>query len=360
MRVPLTNVTVPNLFPSKLILKVIDRVISSGKYILGPELSLFESEFSSFIGTKYCLGVANGTEALTLAVKALGLGSKDEVIISTNSYPTFFGVANAGVRVRLYDIGLESINRAISPHSKAVIVTHLYGQPEDLGEIIKICRKYKLYLIEDCAQAHGAKYKRKVVGSVGEIGCFSFYPTKNLGAIGDGGAIVTSNKSLALAVKALRMYGETSRYHSQYLGMNSRLDELQAAILRVKLKNLPTENAARQQAAQYYLSRLKYIMQVNLPQILLHTTPVFHLFVIRARHRNHLQKYLFKNGIITGIHFPTPVHLQKSAAFLGYKKGDFPESEKISSEILSLPIFPSITKVQQDYVIEHITRFYHG
>lgn len=314
MRVPLTNVTVPNLFPSKLILKVIDRVISSGKYILGPELSLFESEFSSFIGTKYCLGVANGTEALTLAVKALGLGSKDEVIVSTNSYPTFFGVANAGVRVRLYDIGLESINKAISPHSKAVIVTHLYGQPENLEEIIKICRRYKLYLIEDCAQAHGAKYKRKVVGSVGEIGCFSFYPTKNLGAIGDGGAIVTSNKSLALAVKALRMYGETSRYHSQYLGMNSRLDELQAAILRVKLKNLPTENAARQQAAQYYLSRLKYIMQVSLPQILPHTTPVFHLFVIRARHRNHLQKYLSKNGIITGIHFPIPVHLQKSTA----------------------------------------------
>lgn len=365
MKVPLVNLVADFQYHKAPVLAAIFRVLHSGRFILGQEISRFETKLAAYLKAKHCVSVASGTSALTLALKALDVDREDEVIIPANSYPTFFGVAESGVRVRLADVEPQtghldplSFSKNISRRTKAVVVVHLYGQPANLDQILPICQKNNLYLVEDCAQAHGAKYKNKFVGTIGDIGCFSFYPTKNLGAYGDAGAVVTDNGSLARKIRALRNYGEDNRYHSLVVGTNSRMDEIQAAILAAKLTRLNRLNLLRVKAASYYRRHLEKISQISLPPILPRTRPVLHLFVIRCQNRDGLKSFLDSHDIATGIHFPTPIHLQPSARHLSYVKGAFPVAESLSTQILSLPLTPFITQKEQDYVIQKIRDFY--
>jgi len=344
--------------------QAVDGVLGSSWFILGPKVKEFEEKFAQYLGVKYAVGVASGTEALRLAFLALDIKAGEGIILPANAYPTAFAISAIGAIPQLVDIEPETFNldptkikSVISKKTRAIVPVHLYGQPVDFAPILKLAKKHKLLVIEDCAQAHGAKYKMKKVGSFGELGCFSFYPTKNLGAYGDGGMLVTNNKNLARRVRMLRMYGEKKRYQSVIPGFNSRLDELQAAILLVKLKYLDLWNQKRRKAASYYqdlLARSKVI----LPQEQSFATHVWHLFVMRCSRRDNLQAYLKEKQIITGIHYPTAVHLQKSYQYLGYKKGDFPVAETISREILSLPLYPGITRKQQRQVVKEIINFY--
>ena len=344
--------------------QAISEVLESGWFVLGPRVSQFEEKFARYLGIKYAISVASGTDALHLALLAVGVKPKDGVILPANAYPTVFPVSAVGAIPQLVDIDSETFNidplkieKAITKKTKAIVPVHLYGQPADMDSIIKIAKKHKLIVIEDCAQAHGATYKGGKVGLFGDLGCFSFYPTKPLAAYGDGGMVVTNNKKLAEKIKMLRMYGEKNRYQSLITGFNSRLDELQAAILLVKLKYLDKWNEKRRKAATYYQSLL-INSRVSLPEEQPFSKHVYHLFVIRVRKRNQLQKSLKEKGIITGIHYPTPIHLQPTYRDLGYDKGDFPQSEKASLEVLSLPLYPGISQKQQRFVSEQIFKFY--
>lgn len=356
----------------------ISKVLRRGIFILGPEVAAFEKEFAGFIGTKYSVGVGSGTDALTLGLKALGIKTGDEVIVPTNAYPTAFGVAMSGAKPKLVDCGKdgnidpEQLKKVITVKTKAVVVVHLYGNPADLNKIAILLHRYiaknktQIFLVEDCAQAHGATIKLtnwRKIGSIGDIGCFSFYPTKNLGAFGDGGVIVTNNKDIASRLKRLRMYGEVSCYQSVETAGVSRLDELQAAVLRIKLRHLERWNKRRAEIAGYYRRELIILSRV-LPRVFplraspAHYRSVYHLFVIRTSRRNQLKEYLAKKGIATGIHYPTPVHLQPAFKSLGYKRGDFPVAEKLSREILSLPIFPELTDAEVEYVVATVKKFF--
>ena len=342
----------------------ISKVLTGGRFILGPEVEAFEKELASYIGIKFAVGLASGTDALTLAIKSLGLKGDDEVIIPANVYPVAFGVALAGIKLRLADVDPDSLNitlrtlkGVVSKKTKAIVAVHLYGNPVDLDSIKKFAKEKGIYLIEDCAQAAGSEYKGKKVGYWGDIACFSFYPTKNLGAYGDGGAILTNNKGLADKVRLWRMYGEKERYKSVLVGHNSRLDEIQAAILRVKLLHLNKWNSARRKLAERYRVEMS-----GLPVKVVKENPlgkgVCHLFVIRTPKRDKLVLYLSKQGIGTGIHYPVPVHLTKSFSFLGYKRGDFPVSEAASGDILSLPFYPEMSGADVDYVVSYIRKFF--
>lgn len=335
--------------------KAISEVVDSRIYILGPKVAEFESAFAKYLGVKYAIGVACGTDALTLALLSLNIGKGDEVIMPVNAYPTAFAVVASGANPKLVDIDPQTFNinpnlipQAIGKKTKAIIAVHLYGQPAQMKKIMEIGRKYHIPVIEDCAQAHGAG-----VGGIGEIGCFSFYPTKNLGCFGDGGMVVTDNEELAKKIRLLRMYGEEKRYQSVILGRNSRLDELQAAILLVKLKYLDKWNEKRRKLAVLY-STVLGLAKLNLQL----TRHVYHLFVIRAKERDKLRQYLEEHGIQTAIHYPKPLHLVPSFKFLGHKEGDFPQSEKASREILSLPMYPELRKEEVRQVVRMIIRFY--
>jgi len=369
------------------------KVIEGYTYILGPNVEAFERAFAKYLGVKYSVGVASGTDALTLALLALGVGPEDEVILPANSYPSAFGVAVTGVTLRLVDIDPTTftldpskLEGAITKKTKAIIPVHMYGQSADMEEIMGIARKHKISVVEDCAQAHGAEVSVarlassvqkkgalrhleggrmdsfqverswKKVGTIGELGCFSFYPTKNLGALGDGGMIVTNNKKLYQKVKLLRMYGEKKRYQSVLVGRNSRLDELQAALLLVKLKYLDEWIERRRRIAKQYNEQWT-MNNGQLPQEAEHARHVYHLFVIRSKMRDALKAYLEKKGIGTAIHYPIPIHLVPSFAYLGYKKGDFPESEKACLEVLSLPMFPELTDSEIKTVTKAIAQF---
>ena len=344
--------------------KAIHKVLASGWFILGPCVEEFENNFSRYINTKAAVGVASGTEAIQLALVSAGVKLGDGVIVPANAYPTAFAIAASGAKPQLVDIDGETflmdasqIEKTITKETKFIMAVHLYGQPVEMTSLLRIARKHKLILIEDCAQAHGATYKNKHVGSFGLSGCFSFYPTKNLGAYGDGGMVVTNSRKIAHQLRKLRNYGEEKRYESVALGINSRLDELQAAILTVKLKLLDKDNFRRQKAAEYYRYLLKKTDIQLLPERKL-CRQVYHLFVIRVKNRDGLKEYLSKKGIMTGIHYPSPIHYQESFSYLGHKIGDFPVAEKACPEILSLPIFPQITKKQQEEVASSINEFY--
>lgn len=344
--------------------RAINGVLKSGRFILGPKVEEFEEKFAQYLGVKYAIGVASGTEALQLALLAAGVVPTAGVILPANAYPTVFAVSAIGATPQLVDINPETFNldpskieAVITKKTKAIIPVHLYGQPAEMEPILAVAKKYGLIVIEDCAQAHGAGYKGEKVGGFGELGCFSFYPTKNLGAYGDGGMVVTNNKKLAEKVKMLRMYGEKKRYQSLMPGFNSRLDELQAAILLVNLGHLDKWNKKRRKAAAYYQKFLTY-PKVTLPQEQPFVKHVWHLFVIRVKKRNRLQNFLKEKGIITGIHYPVPIHLQPAYRDLGYQKGDFHQSEKASLEVLSLPLYPEISRKQQKFVAERIVEFY--
>ena len=365
MRIPIFNLTRQYKTIKKEVDRAIQTVLSRGNFILGEEVAAFEKEFASYIGIPYGVGVASGTDALTLAMRALGLSKDDEVIIPVNSYPTFFGVAMSGVSVRFVDcnesgnISIEDLKKRIAQKTKAIVVVHLYGNPADVigvCNLLKTLNRTDIKIIEDCAQAHGATIGKKRVGTFGDIACFSFYPSKNLGAYGDGGMVLTKHKEIADQIRALRMYGEIKRYETKEVSGVSRLDELQAAILRVKLHHLDAWNDRRRAIAKEYSKRLNNLK--NCSVISYETGACYHLFVIRTRQRETLKGYLEQHGIGTAVHYPIPLHLVKAYTAFGYKHGDFPIAEKISKEILSLPIYPELSNTNIVHVSSVINKFF--
>jgi len=334
--------------------EAVQRVVKSGWYILGPEVEAFEQEFAAYHGVDHAVAVANGTDAIELALRAADIGPGDEVItVSHTAMPTVTAIEATGATPILVDIEASTytidpiaIEAAITSRTKAIIPVHLYGHPADMAPIQQIASQHNLFILEDCAQAHGACYKKDRVGTLGHIAAFSFYPTKNLGAYGDGGAILTQDAALAARLRRLRFYGQDSRYTYVERGTNSRLDDIQAAILRVKLRYLDEHNSERRTIAKTYSDLLT---QVVLPEEQSDCEHVYHLYVIRTPRRDELMKNLKERGIGTLIHYPVPIHLQESHHDLNYAKGSLPVTEQIVSEILSLPLYNSLE--QQDVKI---------
>ena len=338
------------------------RALRSGWYILGGELESFEREFAEYLGAKFCVGVNSGLDALTLTIRALGIGAGAEVIVPANTYiATALAVtANGATPVfvepdEFYNLDAEKISAAVTEKTRAIMAVHLYGQPANLEKICAVAEKFSLPIVEDCAQSHGAKFNGKMTGTFG-VGCFSFYPTKNLGAFGDAGAVVTDNESFAREIRTLRNYGSEVKYHNKIAGVNSRLDEIQAALLRVKLSHLDELNAERKKIARRYLNEIKN-SRIILPKILDGAEHVWHQFVVRTENRDAFQKYLAQKNIQTVIHYPIPPHLAECYAGLGFKRGDFPVAEKFSDEVLSLPIFNGMTAAEINYVVEVVNEF---
>ncbi len=343
----------------------IKKVLDKGDFVLGEELELFEKEFANYCGAKHCIGVASGTEALWLALLALGIKKEDEVITAANTFiATALAITMAGAKPVLVDIDPKTYNidpnlieEKITKKTKAIIPVHLYGQPAEMEKINKIAKKYGLFVLEDACQAHGAFYKGKRCGSLGNAAAFSFYPAKNLGAYGDGGAVVTNSTEVAEKIRMLRDYGQKEKYHHLVRGYNSRLDTLQAAILRVKLKKLDEWNKKRIKAAEKYNEMLNHTEAI-LPWVAPGRTHVFHLYVIRIKKRDEIRKYLEQKGIATGIHYPIPIHLQPSFKEIGFQEGSFPVTELYAKEILSLPMYPEIALKQIEYTCEEIKKFF--
>lgn len=340
------------------------RVLDSGWFVMGDELAAFESEFAAYCGTKHCIGVGNGLDALHLVLGGYEIGPGDEVIVPSNTYiATWLAVSYAGATPvpvepdeRTYNLDPARLEAAITPHTKAIMVVHLYGQPADMDPINEIATRHGLKVIEDAAQAHGARYKGHRTGSLGDAAGFSFYPGKNLGALGDGGAVTTDDDMLAARIRILRNYGSKVKYHNEVKGYNSRLDELQAAFLREKLKALDNENAHRARLAAIY-SGLLASAGVVLPVVPDWAGPAWHLYVIRCANRDLLQKQLQENGIGSMIHYPIPPHLQPAYAELGFARGAFPVSEAIHGSVLSLPIGPHLDEAQVKQVAACLAAF---
>jgi dTDP-4-amino-4,6-dideoxygalactose transaminase len=326
------------------------RVLDSGWYVLGKEVESFEQEFAAFCGVQYCVAVGNGLEALHLILRAYGIGDGDEVIVPSNTYiATWLAVSHAGAKPvpvepveSTYNLSADRLAAAVTPRTKAVVAVHLYGQPADMDAIAEVARHHDLKVIEDAAQAHGARYKGRCVGGLGDAAGFSFYPGKNLGALGDGGAVTTNDSGIAERLRALRNYGSTVKYHNDVKGFNSRLDELQAALLRVKLKHLDRWNALRRGLATSYLRGLRQTSLV-LPEVPHWAEPVWHLLVVRCQQRDRLQRELAAVGVDTMIHYPIPPHLQPAYRDLGFGPNAFPIAERIHREVLSLPIWPGLS-----------------
>ena len=338
------------------------RALRSGWYILGHELENFEREFADYLGAKFCIGVNSGLDALTLAVRALGIGTGDEVIVQANTYiaSVLAITENKATPIfiepdEFYNLDADKIEAAITEKTRAIMVVHLYGQASNMEKICAIAEKYNLPLIEDCAQSHGAKFAGKMTGTFG-IGCFSFYPTKNLGAFGDSGAVVTDDENFAKKIKMLRNYGSEIKYHNKLEGVNSRLDEIQAALLRVKLSHLDELNSERKNIAARYLREISN-PKIILPKIREDAEHVWHQFVVRTKNRADFQSYLEKNNIKTVIHYPIPPHLAECYTRLGYKRGAFPVAEKFADEVLSLPMFNGMTAAEVDYVISVLNKY---
>lgn len=352
MSIPFLDLKAPHEELRSELRQAFERVLNSGWYIQGDEVKQFEHEFAEYCEAAHCIGVGNGLEALHLILRAYDIGEGDEVIVPSNTYIATWLAANyAGATPipvepdeRTYNIDPALIEAAITPRTKAIIAVHLYGQPADMDAINAIARKHSLKVIEDAAQAHGARYKGRRVGSLGDAAGFSFYPGKNLGAIGDGGAVTTNDAELADKVRVLCNYGSRVKYHNEVKGFNSRLDELQAAFLREKLKKLDEWNGRRKVIAAQYLNALRN-SNVVLPHVPEWADPVWHLFVVRNTQRDQLQKALNEGGIVTMIHYPIPPHLQGAYTDLGYSVGAFQIAERIHQEVLSLPMGPHLDEV---------------
>ena len=342
-----------------------ERVLSSGRFILGEEVEAFENEFASYCEVTNCVGVANGLDALKTILLAYGIGPEDEVIVPATTFiGTWLSVSQVGAKLvpvevdsRTYNINPLLIESKVTDSTKAIIVVHLYGQPADIDPINAIAKKYNLKVIEDAAQAHGADYKGRRVGSLGDAAAFSFYPAKNLGALGDAGAVTTNDSKLANKIRIIRNYGSSEKYNNELIGLNSRLDELQAAFLREKLKMLDESNMGRRDIAKFYLSLMESTKDVELPFVPDWADPVWHLFVIKHESRQKLQNKLKKNGIDSMVHYPIPPHLQTAYKGLGYKEGAFPITEFIHNSVLSLPIGPDMKNHDVMRVVKIIERF---
>lgn len=341
-----------------------DRVFKRSWYIEGVEDEAFEKAFAEYCGTQYCVGVGNGLDALFLSLKALGIKEGDEVIVPSNTYiatalaVTYVGAMPVFVEpdINTFNINPDRLEEKITEKTRAIMPVHLYGQPCDMDPIMEIAKKHNLYVIEDCAQAHGATYKGQKIGTFGNVSGFSFYPGKNLGALGDAGAIVTNSKEIATKVRTLGNYGSDYKYHHIYQGNNSRLDEIQAAFLAAKLPHLERMNEERRRIAGKYLEGIKNL-EIILPFVPEYANPVWHVFGIRCKRRNELEKFLNDAGIGTNKHYPIPIHLQKCYKSLGFEEGDFPIAEEISSTELSIPMYYGMTNEEIQYVIDKVNEF---
>ncbi len=366
MQVPFVDLKAQHANIREEIRQAIEDVINAGDFILGGQVLRFEADFASYLGIARVIGTGNGLDALRLAMVALDIGSGDEVILPANTYiATALAVSAVGARPVLveanedtFNLDVSLIERSITSRTKAILVVHLYGQAAQMDALLELASKRKLRVIEDACQSHGAKYAGKRTGTFGDIGCFSFYPSKNLGAMGDAGAVVTANYDLAEKLERLRNYGQQKKYYHATKGINSRLDNIQAAVLNVKLKYLDAWNELRRQHAAEYQELLAQLPQVRTPQIGVNRDHVFHLYVVRCEERDRLQSFLSERGIATQIHYPIPIHLQEAYADLRLKAGAYPLTEKLSQEILSLPMYPELKMEQIHYVADSISAFY--
>ena len=338
-------------------------VLRSGWYVLGNEVRGFEQEFADYCGAKYCVGLASGLDALWIAFRILGIGKGDEVIVQGNTYiASVMGITINGATPvfvepdEYYNIDAAKIEEKISERTKAILVVHLYGQASNMKPIMEIANKHNLRVVEDCAQSHGACFEGKMTGTFGDIGCFSFYPSKNLGAFGDAGAIVTNDEKLADECRIFRNYGSEKRYYNKVVGANSRLDEMQAGLLRVRLRHLDELADEKQRICKKYLAELNNPC-IKLPQICDGATHIWHQFVIRTDRRDELMEYLNEKDIGTIIHNPIPPHLSEAYAYLGKKAGDYPITERYANTVLSIPLYNGMTDEEQDIVIKAINEF---
>jgi dTDP-4-amino-4,6-dideoxygalactose transaminase len=343
-----------------------NNVVENSAFIGGKFLEKFESEFSQFCGAQFCIGVGNGTDAIFIALKMLGIGQGDEVITAANSFiATSEAISLTGAKVVFCDVSETTrnlnpdlIEEKITGKTRAIIPVHLYGQPADMDRIVEIAKKNNLFIVEDCAQVHGAKYKGKTAGTFGEAACFSFYPGKNLGAYGDGGAIITDNENLAEKIRMYANHGRSAKYDHEFEGTNSRLDGMQAAILSVKLKHIKKWNSMRNLNARTYNEKLNGIGDIITPIIYDDRDHLFHLYVIRTMERDRLKKFLAENDISSGIHYPIALPNLEAYSYLKHKPEDFPVSSKLQDEILSLPMFPELNIDQINYIVDVIRSFY--
>lgn len=338
-------------------------VLRSGWYVLGNEVRLFEEEFANYIGSKHCVGVASGLDALWIAVKALGIGKGDEIIVQGNAYiASVMGITINGATPvfvepdHFYQMDASRIEEKITSKTKAVMVVHLYGHVAQMDEIVRICNKHHLKLIEDCAQAHGAAFQEKKAGTFGDISCFSFYPSKNLGAFGDAGAVLTNHSAYADFVRVFRNYGSEKRYYNQMVGANSRLDELQAGLLRVKLGHMQELLDERLKLAERYQAELQNDLIVK-PEIRPDMVPAWHQYVIRARKREKLIAYLEQRGIAALIHYPIPPHMSEAYRYLKVEQGALPITEEYADHVLSIPFYNGMTEEEQERVIDAVNEY---
>jgi dTDP-4-amino-4,6-dideoxygalactose transaminase len=342
--------------------------LHTASFVGGPEVAAFEKEFAAFVTAAGCVGVNSGTDALRFAYHALGVRSGDEVITVPNTFiATTEALTQAGAAIRFVDVDAATLTMdaqaaaaAITPRTVGIVPVHLYGQPADMGSLLDLARRHGLWVVEDAAQAHGARYAGRAAGTLGELGAFSFYPGKNLGSCGEGGAVVGRDPGLLDVVRRLREHGQSRKYYHEQEGYNGRLHAIQAAFLRVKLPHLAAWNDGRRRAATLYREALTDIADIRLPVEAPNTTHVYHLFVIRAERRDELQAHLTSSGIGTGLHYPLPLHLQTAYAHLGLGRGAFPVTEAASAHVLSLPMFPELTAVQIARVADAIREFYRG
>ena len=338
-------------------------VLRGGWYSLGKEVSAFEEEFAAYLGSKHCVGLASGLDALWIAFRMLGIGEGDEVLVQGNTYiASVMGITINGARPvfvepdEYFEIDVTKLEEKLTPRTRAVLVVHLYGQAADMSWVTRFCREHGLYLVEDCAQSQGAGWEGRKTGTFGDIGCFSFYPSKNLGAFGDAGAFVTDSAGIAEKVRVFRNYGSEKRYYNQVVGANSRLDEMQAALLRVRLSHLDELNEERRALSTRYLDGIKN-EAVVLPGVRGGADHIWHQFVVRCQERDRLAEHLDRAGIDTLIHYPIPPHLSEAYSYLGLGRGDLPVTECYADTVLSLPMYSGMTEEEQDYVIDRVNSF---
>lgn len=339
------------------------QVLRSGWYILGKEVAAFEEEFADYIGAKYCVGLASGLDALWIAFRLLGIGAGDEVLVQGNTYiASVMGITMNGATPvfvepdEYFAMDPDKIEPLITDRTKAILVTHLYGMASRMDRIVEICRKHHLRLVEDCAQSHGACFDGRMTGTFGDVGCFSFYPSKNLGAFGDAGAVVVNNEALAKEFRIFRNYGSEKRYYNKVVGANSRLDELQAGLLRVRLSHMAELTEEKRKIAARYDAELKN-PTIRLPKLAPGATGVWHQYVIRCEERDRLMGFLNERGIGTIIHYPIPPHLAEAYRYLGHQAGDFPITEHLAETVLSIPMYNGMTEDEQKTVIDAINQF---
>ena len=338
-------------------------VLRSGWYVLGNEVKSFEEEFAAYTGARYCAGLASGLDALWIAFRVLGIGKGDEVIVQGNTYiASVMGITINGATPifvepdEFFNIDADKIEEKINDRTKAILVVHLYGQASNMAPVMDIAKRHNLRVVEDCAQSHGAKFNEQMTGTFGDIGCFSFYPSKNLGAFGDAGAIVTNNPELDKAVRIFRNYGSEKRYYNKVVGANSRLDEMQAGLLRVRLSHMNELEQEKTAICKRYLEEINNPL-FKLPKIRSGATHIWHQFVIRCDKRDELIAYLEENNIGSIIHYPIPPHLSEAYSYLGLKKGSLPITESYADTVLSIPLYIGLTHDEQSYVIEKLNAF---